>query len=464
MLTNATNPNPEKAQNKNDNRVYVIGHVNPDTDSIASAMGYAWLLSERDGVEAIPARAGALNPQTAWVIKRLGLEAPMLLNDASPRFDTVTRRLDTARPESPLREAWGIANRTWGVAPVINEDGTPYGLVTGPSLFAFISRLVGPRPERQEMRIAEILELPTREACDTNVPNFRAENRIRDSLNRILRAEGDDFLVVDENGIYVGVCRQRDALNPPRLNIVLVDHNEERQALGALDEAELIEILDHHRLGNPSTHMPIRFSVDVVGSTSTLVSERTEEAGLSAPPVLAGLMLAGLLSDTLILTSPTTTPRDRRAAERLGRWAFVPNGPLAGENVRSFGEQVVEAGAGLSTRDPDEIVNTDIKIYEAGGYKFAIAQAEVTDLMQLEEHRKELRIALKDLADRRGLDFAMLMVTDVVRGSSRLLLTEEIPALGDLPYPKQQDGTRLAEGVVSRKKQLLPVVLGLLED
>ena len=209
--------------------------------------------------------------------------------------------------------------------------------------------------------------------------------------------------------------------------------------------------------------MPIRFTVDIVGSTSTLVSERIEDAGLSAPPALAGMLLAGLLSDTLILTSPTTTPRDRRAAERLGRWAFVINGPLKGETIQSYGKKVIQAGAGLSTRDPQEIVSTDIKIYTAGGLQFVIAQAEVTDLMQLDEHRDRLHAALDDLRQRRGLDFAMLMITDVVDNTSRLILANAPPILADLPYPKLADGTLRADGVVSRKKQLLPIVLGLLE-
>jgi manganese-dependent inorganic pyrophosphatase len=243
----------------------------------------------------------------------------------------------------------------------------------------------------------------------------------------------------------------------------LVDHNEPRQAVNSLDEAELIEILDHHRLGNPSTHMPIKFSVDVVGSTSTLVSERVEEAGLSAPPEIAGVLLAGLLSDTLVLASPTTTDRDRQAADRLGRWAFVRNGSLAGETVESYGKQVLQAGAGLSTREPDEIVTSDMKMYEAGGFRFAIAQVEVTDLLQLAEHLASLKEALNRLREQNALDFAMLMVTDVVLGSSRLLLKNEPSELSDLPYPRQSDGTRMANGVVSRKKQLLPVILGLLE-
>ncbi|HEX9029821.1 MAG TPA: DHHA2 domain-containing protein [Anaerolineales bacterium] len=443
---------------------YVIGHVNPDTDSIAAAMGYAWLLNERDGMDAVAARAGAVNPQTSWVLKRLGIEPPMLLNDASPRFESVCRRLDTTTPDRPLSDAWAIANRTWGVAPVVTETGTPYGLVTGSSLFSFLAHRVGPHPRSKELRIAEILDIACAEACNTDIPCFQASGRIRDALNRILREEGDDFWVVDDAGNYLGVCRQRDVLNPPRLRVILVDHNEARQALGALEEAELLEILDHHRLGNPSTHTPIRFSVDIVGSTSTLISEKTEDVGMSAPPALAGLMLAGLLSDTLILTSPTTTDRDRRAAERLARWAFVRNGPLSGETIQSYGEQVLRSGAGLSSRDPQEVVSTDLKMYDAGGFHFAIAQVEVTDLLELQEHLQKLHDALNLLRERRGLDFAMLMVTDVVRGSSRLILANEPPVLNDLPYPYQADGTRAADGVVSRKKQLLPVVLGLVED
>jgi manganese-dependent inorganic pyrophosphatase len=244
----------------------------------------------------------------------------------------------------------------------------------------------------------------------------------------------------------------------------MVDHNEARQAVGSIEEAELLEILDHHRLGNASTHMPIRFSVDVVGSTSTLVSERIEEAGLSAPPKIAGLLLAGLLSDTLILTSPTTTDRDRHAAERLARWAFAANAPLAGETIRSFGEQLLRSGSGLSSRAPKDIVSSDLKLYEAGGQRFAIAQVEVTDLLQLDEHLEELRQSLEAMREQRGLDWAMLMVTDVVLGASRLIMVNEPPALSDLPFPCRADGSREARGIVSRKKQLLPVVLGLLED
>ncbi len=446
-----------------ENNTYVIGHVNPDTDSIASAIGYAWLLKERDGLDAIAARAGSINPQTTWVLDRLKIEAPCLLTDVSPRFEAVARRLDTSTPGEPLRNAWEIASRTGGVAAIVNEDGTPYGLITGLTLFSFLAELVGPLAKNQEMRIAELLELPCHEAADQGVPQFKAASRIRDGVNRILREERNYFFVVDEQGRYIGLSRQRDILNPPRLKVVLVDHNEREQAVGALEEAELLEIIDHHRLGNPFTRAPIRFTTEVVGSTSTIIAERILEAGLSAPAEIAGLLMAGIFSDTLFFTSPTTTDRDRRAADRIGRWAFSAAGPLVGETIDSFGEAVLKAGAGISNRDPDEIVSSDTKTYSSGDLNFGIAQAEVTDLLQVDKHLEELKDALERLRLSRGLDFAILMVTDVVQSSSRLVFINPPSSFDDLPYPGSQDGTRFAKGVVSRKKQLLPVILSLLE-
>src|SRR5512134_2380209 len=445
------------------NKIYVIGHVNPDTDSIASAMGYAWLLRQRDGVDTVAARAGALNPQSAWVLKQLGLEAPVLLTDASPRFESVMQRLDSIRPDAQLGLAWTLASRTGGVAPVVDEDGKPYGMINGFSLFRYFTEVLGPQPGDTTVR--QMMSAPCKDAANTNVPKFPANGHIRDFLNRILRDEVDEYWVLDENGLYCGIARQRELLNPPRLKIILVDHNEPGQAIAALEEAELLEILDHHRLGNPHTHSPIRFTVDIVGSTSTLVTEQTAEAGLSMPPTLAGALLAGLLSDTLILTSPTTTPRDKQAAERLARWALVGGSSLKGETIDSYGKAVLSAGAGLSNRKPEEVVSTDIKTYEAGGFRLAIAQAEVTDLVQLAEHLEPLTRALDELKTKRSVDFAMLLVTDIVRGSSRLITSSAAPPILDnLPYPPLPDGTRDAPGVMSRKKQLLPVVLGLLES
>ncbi|TET80641.1 MAG: hypothetical protein E3J37_10785, partial [Anaerolineales bacterium] len=439
------------------------GHINPDIDAIASAMGYAWLLNSQDDDDFVPARAGPINAQTAWVLDRVGMHPPELLADASPRFEVVVQRFESVTPERPLSEAWVIANRTGTVAPVVEADGKPYGLITGLSLFRLLSQLVGAHPERQQMRLSEIFDVPSRDVADVDVPKFQAGLRIRDALPRILRKERNDFWVVDEEGRYLGVCRQPDLLNPPRLKLILVDHNEVGQSIGSLDEADLLEVLDHHRLGNPPTRLPIRFRVDPVGSTSTLVSERIEDSGISAPPALAGLMLAGLLSDTLGLTSPTTTKRDHQAAERLGRWAFVSGG-LLDEDVASFSNHLLQVGVGLAARDPASVVNGDLKIYDTAKNCFGIAQVEVMNLIKLSDHLDSLNEALNRLRDQRGLEFAILMVTDIVDGSSRILMQGAPLVLDELPYKRLLDGTLDARGVVSRKKQLLPVVLALLEE
>lgn len=444
-------------------KIYVIGHINPDIDAIASAMGYAWLLNSQDDDDFVPARAGPINAQTAWVLDRVGMHPPELLADASPRFEVVVQRFESVTPERPLSEAWVIANRTGTVAPVVEADGKPYGLITGLSLFRLLSQLVGAHPERQQMRLSEIFDVPSRDVADVDVPKFQAGLRIRDALPRILRKERNDFWVVDEKGRYLGVCRQPDLLNPPRLKLILVDHNEVGQSIGSLDEADLLEVLDHHRLGNPPTRLPIRFRVDPVGSTSTLVSERIEDSGISAPPALAGLMLAGLLSDTLGLTSPTTTKRDHQAAERLGRWAFVSGG-LLDEDVASFSNHLLQVGVGLAARDPASVVNGDLKIYDTAKNCFGIAQVEVMNLIKLSDHLDSLNEALNRLRDQRGLEFAILMVTDIVDGSSRILMQGAPLVLDELPYKRLLDGTLDAHGVVSRKKQLLPVVLALLEE
>jgi manganese-dependent inorganic pyrophosphatase len=339
----------------------------------------------------------------------------------------------------------------------------PLGLVTGDSVFKFFSRQMEERVDLDNVSVARVLSVPCREAMDADVPRFPVTMRVRDGRGRVLRDERDDFFVTQEDGTYFGLCRSPDVLNPPRMQIILVDHNEAGQAISALDEADLIEVLDHHRLGNPPTKTPIPFTVDPVGSTSTLVSERIAAAGLTPPEAIAGLLLAGLVADTLVLKSPTATERDWRAAERLAAWSLGGE-LLPYENYQAFGEAVLAAGAGLSVRSVDDVLNTDLKLYEGGEIKFGVAQVEVTNLHELGERLKEISDGLEALCEFRGLGLAVLMVTDVVRGASRLILAgPNAERLNDLPYTRLPDDTLDAPDLVSRKKQLLPVILGLLE-
>jgi manganese-dependent inorganic pyrophosphatase len=436
--------------------VYVVGHKNPDTDAVSSAIGYAWLLRAQSGIEAIAARAGSLNPQTRFALETFGLPAPLLLEDAAPRFESIVHRIEPLTPDTPLSAAWQLSAKTHRAAPIVEPDGTPVGLVTGQSVFNYLS-------QRLDMTYAvfgKLIAIPCGEACDVDVPRFALTDRISDHRERVMRTQRDDFWVVDGDGKYVGICTRADMLRPPRMRLVLVDHNEPAQAVNGLLEADLLEVLDHHRLGTINTTVPISFHVDAVGSCSTLVAERMRMVRLSPSPDLAGLLLAGVLSDTLMFKSPTTTPRDHAAARWLAEHAFGTN---AEQQTQTFGDALLRAGADVSNRSAQEMVQADLKLFEASGVKFGLAQVEVTSFNAILPRMDEIHAALKVLQEQRGLDFVALMITDIVENNSLLAGVGEARFFERLPFSRKADGVWDMPGVVSRKKQLLPTLLGLLQ-
>jgi manganese-dependent inorganic pyrophosphatase len=447
--------------------VFVIGHRNPDTDSVVSAIGYAWLLRERDKLNAQPARAGLLIPQTTFALNAFGIEPPHVLTDASPRFSHVARTIRALTPDRPLEEAWALIAENGRVAPVVDKGGKPAGLLTAASVFLFLSRhmpgAAGCQPDAAGgIPFAQVLATPCGEALVPDIPSFEASTRIKDVLGRVLRSERDNFLIVDKSGRYVGICWKSDLYRPPRLKLILIDHNELSQAVNGVEEAELLEVLDHHRLANLPTHMPIAFHVDPVGSSSTLVTERIMRSGLSVPRPVAGALLSGLLSDTLLLKSPTTTNRDRVAAVQLAAWSF-PSEADSYKAMMDYGWELLRAGAGLESRPVDSIVSGDYKEYDAGGVRFGLAQVEVADMREIEPRLDELRAALAKMEREHRLDFAALMVTDILETRSRLVTSGATAHLDGLPYSRLDDGTFDLPGIVSRKKQLVPVILNTLQ-
>ncbi len=243
--------------------IYVLGHKNPDTDSIAAAIGYAWLLRERDKEEAIAARVGAVRPQAEFALRRFGVEPPALLEDASPRFRSIANPIEPLFPESPLAEAWRLSAEIGRVMPVVDRERRPIGMVTSQAIFNYLTR----RLDMAERPFRDLIGAPAGEACDRGVPQFRANDRISDYRDRILTTQYDDFWVIDGEDRYIGTCRRADMMNPPRMRLIMVDHNEASQAVNGLEEAELLEVLDHHRLATVNTATPISFYVSVVGST-----------------------------------------------------------------------------------------------------------------------------------------------------------------------------------------------------
>lgn len=428
------------------NRTYVIGHQRPDTDAIASALGYAWYLKAIGQENVMAARAGQPGEQAVFALRRFEQPAPMLLAGVAPTFGHIAVPQPSVLPNAPLPAAMARVAEGDRVIPVVDEMGRPSGIVTSLALA---------RAYMAPMNVTLMLAQSCQTIADSAV-TFRERDRLSDHRNSLLRSETDDFMVVSEEGLYVGIATRRHILQPPRARLILVDHNELSQAVADAEEAEIIAVLDHHRLANPATAAPIPFVVDPVGSTSTLVAEYCRGRNLEPPRPLAGMLLSGILSDTLVFRSPTTTDRDREAAAWLARLAHV--------EVVVYGDELLRASPGLTARTPGEIIDTDRKTYQMSGTKVSIGQVEVTVLQELPDRRADLLEALEERRQMEGLALICLMVTDVVMGRSRLLCRGENWILQALPFTRIADGEFDLDDMLSRKKQLVPVLMAVLDE
>lgn len=445
--------------------ILVIGHRNPDMDAIASAVGYAWLLNHTRPEHYVAGRTGQVNAQTAFALEKFNVSAPAIETDVHNRVEDVSEVIPTLHEGQTLLEACQLIARTRRPAPVLDSGDKPLGLITGAGLFATFADALS---STSVLALAKEFDRPANTAVDATSLVLRANEFVQDVVPQVLRNDHDDFLVVDSHGRYAGLCRKSALLSPPHRQVVLVDHNEPQQAVPGLQEAEVTEVLDHHRLSTVPTAVPIRFQIEPVGSCSTLVTERGIDLNQTFPAEIAGILLCGILSDTLIFRSPTATDRDRAAALSVARMAGLRSAEATDDElmivIAELGNELLAAGAGLGTRPVKEIVGTDVKYYEVGGSRVGIAQVEVTSFSELTARLNDLNEGLQVMADEENLALALLMITDVVRGNSRLLAAGYPRLASALPFPHLNDGTMDAPGVVSRKKQLLPTVLAALSQ
>lgn len=425
---------------------YVVGHQRPDTDAISSALGYAWFLQQTGEKKVQAIRVGQPVEQTRFALNRFGQTAPRLMTGVAPTFGHVARAQAIVTPMAPLAEA--VAHLAAGVrvVPVVDGNNVCRGIVT-PMALARAASASGGGPNPFARPCGEVAE---------RASTYHAQDRLSDHRAALLRSDEDDFIVVDGGDQYKGVATRRRILEPPRARLVLVDHNELGQAVAGADEADIIAVLDHHRLGNAPTALPIPFVVEPVGSTCTLVAEHCQQHGFQPPEGLAGMMLSGILSDTLVFRSPTTTDRDIEVAAWLA--------DLSRTNVDTYGNELLRAAPGLSARNAGEIVDADRKTYEMGGKSVSVAQVEVTGLQELPQRRADLLDALDQQRQREGMALACLMVTDVVEGQSRLLCQGESWILASLPFARQSENEFDLDDIVSRKKQLVPTLVAVLEE
>ncbi|MCU0498708.1 MAG: DHH family phosphoesterase [Anaerolineae bacterium] len=409
--------------------IRVIGHRHPDLDAIASAIGYAWLLNQTDQ-HAQPARLGAINAQTRFALDHFGVSVPELLPDVYVTIADVIEAHPTLNTNA-TRDQWlAQFSQTRRPIPIIDADHRPIGLVSAESLLS---------------------DTP----IDRDSLILRHDQRLSDLTARIARTDQDYFITIDDAGRYLGLCHRPVWFDPPKQRLVLVDHNEISQTVIGVHEAEIIEIIDHHRLNAPPTEHAIPIQIAPIGSCSTLIEERIQAADHPLPAPIAGVLLAGILSDTLTFQSPTTTPRDHRAAERLAKRAQV-------EDLRGFGALLLAAGAGLGTRPADEILQADLKFYPVGDQQIALGQAEITDFAELDARLSDLQAALIALVNGRDLALGVLMITNIVSGDSRLLTAGTWRER--LPFARLGPSLLDAPQIVSRKKQLLPLILAALHS
>ena len=537
--------------------VYVIGHRNPDTDSICSAIAYAHLLRQTHLPDAVAACCGEVNPRTQFVLNRAGVEPPRLVMDVRPTLGQIcTRDVVSAREDEAFFEVYRRmqAHRVRAM-PVLDGAGGLKGMVslsrllelllpdrgvndsprlletsldlvcralTGSFLHAvetgrpeslflkvgamssgkFEPRLrefpprqslivVGDRPTIQRPTIAfgarcmvvtggcglpdDLLEQARANAVSvisspwdtaTTIMMIRGAKGIGPAIdrtflkfreNQLARTVRKDvhpshqglFPVLLENGGLLGVFSKDDLASPEQVRLVLVDHNELAQAVTGADEAEILEVLDHHRVGGGLiSREPIRFQNDTVGSTCTMVTRCYRREGLVPPGGIGQCLAAGIISDTLNLSSPTTTPVDRDMLAWLGT--------ACGFDPAAFAEAFFAVGSVLQLCSPREALRMDCKEYTEGPWRLVVAQIEEIGFEHFLGHRAALAAALDDLLREQRLDFGCLLVTDISLNNSLLLVAGDPRVIDTIEYPRLDSHLFQLDAVVSRKKQQLP--------
>ena len=284
-----------------------------------------------------------------------------------------------------------------------------------------------------------------------------AETRISEVRRKVATSPAAAFMVLTDDGRLEGILTKTDILRPVATRLVLVDHNEMSQAVPGAGEVTITEIIDHHRLGALNTAQPILFINEPVGSTCTIVADLFRRDHLTPSPDLAGIMMAGIISDTLNLNSPTSTEKDAV----LLRWLAG----LAGVDPRELADTIFSSGSVILAHSPDKVVRSDFKVYLEEGVRFAVAQVEELGFGNFWAHAKALAAALEGLRGAEHLAFACLLVTDINSQNSLLLAKGDPEIIARISYPHvEQDEVFDLPGIVSRKKQLIPYLTGLLKE
>jgi inorganic pyrophosphatase/exopolyphosphatase len=432
--------------------VYVSGHRNPDLDSIGSAIGYAELKARLDpGTEFVPVRLGDLNPQTRWVLERAEAQEPEYLQHIRLRaVDLMATEFVCVRVDDAIREAGlAIDSAEYDLVPVVDAAGKLAGVIT--------TRALARRYVREsEHGAADTLSAPCGELMEEPEVAVIAEDSITDVSEQLKNSHQATAIIVDQLHRPTGLLSRSDLVSPVRRRIVLVDHAEQAQAVPGIEQAEIVEILDHHHIGSIETRLPVKASFDPVGSTATLVVERFRRGGFEPSRSSALLLLGAVLSDTVILNSPTTTERDAAVVEYLERVLEIDG--------REFGAEMFAASSDVSHIPASDLVRRDAKEYKSGnGTPFLVAQIEVVGKGLL-DRKEELLEAMQHEQASQGVEVYALMVTDILAKGTELLVAGDVAATARAfgVEPHNGGSSLTLPGVMSRKKQVAPKLLATL--
>lgn len=424
-------------------KIFVCGHRNPDCDSIMSAYALADLRRKTlaPHVEAIC--PGRMPPRAKWVFDFFGLTPPPSRGDVYVR---VRHLVDPAVPvvpgNIPLIDGLRILESSGESSlPVAGPSGKFLGMLSPAKLLSlFIAK--------------DDLSMPVSSAPLHHCSQILSDSDpVHDIRSAAVRNPHNHFPVIDEHGSLLGTVLKRAFAEPPPFRMILVDHNETDQGIPGLEEIPVLEVVDHHRISFTSPPEPIRYTADVVGSTCTIVARMFRGAGIRPSREIAGVLLAGLVADTLCFQSPTTTPTDRSIAAWLEKICHVSASQLM--------EGMMSGASALNSLSPSAAIESDRKSYSENGVRFSLAQIEESNLALFHSMLPDLADALEAVRESENLDFAALLVTDPVRGNSELLFRGAERVRRALPWRRDPKGVFLLPGVLSRKKQLLPEMLSV---
>ena len=300
-----------------------------------------------------------------------------------------------------------------------------------------------------------IYSMPVFCIANTGATPLNLRDSVRSAMQLLSAAPGKTLPVVDDNGTVVGIVAENDLYRAANIEVILVDHNELAQAVEGIENYRILEIIDHHRLGTSSTRQPITFINKPVGATSTIVAELYQENRIPLTLPLASILLCGILADTLTLQSATTTQRDREMAEYLAS--------IVNLDIEQLGSELMKAASNIAGRTAEELIKQDMKAYTEAGLSFTVSQIEVGDLQSALERKEEFLKLLQAEREERKALFCSLLITDVIDLTSLLLLAADPRFTQTIALPKSEDDVYIMRGVVSRKKQLMPILSELLE-